>query len=254
MDFAPVLTYSDEEIASYQQQIDATFQTIENNVKGLSQIEKIKYVYDYVIDNIEYKENKNDQNILSALIDHQSVCAGYAKSYQYIMNRLGFEVSYIVGDAKETHSQTQENTAHAWDMVVYQGDYYYVDPTWGDVTIGKAHHCYGYFMMNSDDMLSCYTPKSAYEKTMKNQYQYYQTIHSYMENNSHDVLNQAIQLAKNDAHVAEIKCANENVYQQLKSQMENSSIVYEILKREQLLGNHPTYSCDDALKLVEIYF
>lgn len=88
--------------------------------------ERIKYVYEYLINTVEYQAGSADsQNIQSALLYHASVCAGYAKAFQYILHRMGLFCTYVTGT-------TKDGGDHGWNMVRIDGDYYYVDVTWGD--------------------------------------------------------------------------------------------------------------------------
>lgn len=254
MDFSPVITYTKDEIKNYENLIYQTVSTITSSVKNMSQIEQLKYVYDYLAQNITYQENENDQNIISAFINHQSVCAGYAKSYQYILNSLGYEVSYIVGNTKESHDQNAKNTAHAWNMICINGDYYYIDPTWGDVEAMNPHTCYGYFLMNSDDMLASYTPTSDYEKTVNNQINYYSMMNCYYDKNDNQIIQNAIAFAKENQTVVEIKCSDENTYNQLLYKIQNTSIIYELLKKQGITTSQAKYSCDEGIHLIEIYY
>lgn len=91
-----------------------------------SEYEKIKYVYEYIIQTVEYSQDSHDsQNIQSALLYHASVCAGYSKAFQYILNRMGLFCTYITGTI-------QDGGDHGWNMVRIGENYYYVDVTWGD--------------------------------------------------------------------------------------------------------------------------
>ncbi len=95
--------------------------------------EKEKYVHDYLIDNIIYDETHYiNQNAYSALIDGRTVCAGYARAFQYIMQKLDIPCYYVVGIADEDH---------AWNMVELDGEFYNVDVTWDDTEYGR----YDYF-------------------------------------------------------------------------------------------------------------
>lgn len=90
--------------------------------------EKIKYVYETLIYETDYDlEASENQNIYSVLVGHASVCQGYAKAFQYLMHRMGVECALVQGEVLDT------GEGHAWNLVRADGDYYYVDATWGDI-------------------------------------------------------------------------------------------------------------------------
>ena len=96
--------------------------------KSASEYEKVKYVYEYLIQNTEYDlESENNQNILSVCENSRSVCQGYAKTYQYLLNRLNVFCTLVKGRVIDRES-------HVWNLVQVDGEYYYVDPTWGDAS------------------------------------------------------------------------------------------------------------------------
>ena len=88
--------------------------------------QKVKYVYEYLIDVVDYAQGSRDnQNVQSALLYHSSVCAGYARAFQYILHRMGLFCTYVTG-------KIETGGDHGWNIVRI-GDYYYnVDVTWGD--------------------------------------------------------------------------------------------------------------------------
>ena len=87
---------------------------------------KILYVYEKIVDEVEYDESAPDnQNIYSIFVNKKSVCAGYSKATQYLLEKLGIFCTYVTG-------KTTEGGSHAWNLVKCNGDYYYVDTTWGD--------------------------------------------------------------------------------------------------------------------------
>ena len=91
-----------------------------------NEYEKAKYIFEKIIDITNYNINAyNNQDIESVFLQGESVCAGYAKATQYLLNLLNIEASYITGE-------DLYGVPHAWNYVKLDGEYYYMDTTFGE--------------------------------------------------------------------------------------------------------------------------
>lgn len=122
-----------EEIAS---QIVSEAQNLPNDY------EKEKFVHDELIERVSYNLGAEmNQSAYSALVNGQTVCAGYARAYQYLLQQLGIPCYYCTGFAGERH---------AWNIVALDDGYYNVDATWDDSGSGQ----YDYFNKTDADYAS----------------------------------------------------------------------------------------------------
>ncbi|MGV8906903.1 MAG: transglutaminase domain-containing protein [Acetobacterium sp.] len=149
--------YEIEEKNRRQAEIDADYDAFSAAMPGnLDEYGKVKYVYDYIVKNTEYVvDPPEDQNIYSVFGNNASVCAGYAKSTQYLLKRLGMDCSYVAGEAKN-------QGPHAWNLVQVDGDYYYLDATWGEFSVTdnsepEKNISYDYFCVTTADLLKTHT-------------------------------------------------------------------------------------------------
>ncbi len=104
-----------------------------------SDYEKEVYLHDTLLSQADYNlDAPNNQSAYSALVDGQTVCAGYARAYQYLMQKIGIPCYYCTGYAGENH---------AWNIVSLDDGYYNVDTTWDDTD----PNTYDYFNKSDND-------------------------------------------------------------------------------------------------------
>ncbi|MBO5093344.1 MAG: hypothetical protein J6C33_03175 [Lachnospiraceae bacterium] len=115
-------------------------ETILSGAQGLdSDYDKERYVHDALVRSVEYvRSAEMNQSAYSALVNGRTVCAGYARAFQYLLQRLGIPCYYCTGYAGESH---------AWNIVCLDGEYYNADVTWDDSDGGT----YDYFNKTDAD-------------------------------------------------------------------------------------------------------
>lgn len=148
---------SKEQIDQCESQVIAVKNQILNQIAGKNDIEKMRYIHDYLVDTIEYDQKfveKKIYNIYGALVSKTCVCEGYAKASQYLLNEAGLENIIITGTATNSDGKTEN---HAWNYVNIDEKWYAIDTTWDDPIIvggGKLTNTirYRYFLKGSSTM------------------------------------------------------------------------------------------------------
>lgn len=216
--------FNNEKIKNYQKQLNMIVQQIKENTKELEDYEKIKYIYEYLIQQCEYLEGaKYNQEIISALIYHQTVCSGYAKALQYLLHEVGIEATYLTG---MSDAPSGNNDYHAWNMVKYENDYYYVDATWGDLVNDEFETInYDYLMFSSDEMVKNYQIEDAYENTVNDQNTYYKKEGYYFDHYRLNDLKQKININQNECHFQ----FSSEIYEYAKNRLVSLGDAYKII-------------------------
>lgn len=141
-----IATYSNEKVAyvvpkynglmadiqTYQEQIDNQLKHAFEVMSTFStDIAKVKYAHDYLVHTIDYvSDSEYNQNIYSSIMNKESVCAGYAKGFQYMMQKMEIPCTYVSG--------TANGGPHAWNILLLDGECYAMDVTWDDPVFYNA--------------------------------------------------------------------------------------------------------------------
>lgn len=139
------LSYNDTagEIDAARARFDAAVAQVVQAAAGYgSAVEQEKYVHDYLVETITYDLGADmNQSAYSALVNGRTVCAGYARAFQYLMQQLGLPCYFATGYAGE---------AHAWNVLFLEGEYYNVDVTWDDAA--RSGISYDYFNLTDAEL------------------------------------------------------------------------------------------------------
>ena len=116
-----------------------------------SQIDKEKKAHDVISRDVRYQLGSPfNQSAYSAVVNHVSVCVGYAKTLDMLLNAAGVDSALVNSDN------------HAWNLVRANGTWYYIDVTWDDQEWGTR---YDYFNRSASAIAdSDHTPKSMWKK------------------------------------------------------------------------------------------
>lgn len=133
--FSGDYTMEDDEIERRSSLLEAELEQWLSGMPKENDYEKAKYLYEYLISHTEYEMGCADsQNICSVLLNGRSVCQGYAKAFQLLCQRAGIPAFLVTGKVR--------GQGHAWDMILVDGQWYYVDPTWGDASYRQEEGVY----------------------------------------------------------------------------------------------------------------
>lgn len=133
---------SEAAVNSAIQSYEAALKTIVDGAKKLNSVkEKVEYVNNYIAQNNNYgygTKVEGDRNVdtpkaayvhtsYGALVNKESVCEGYAKSFNAAMDRLGIPCVCIQGAADGSGKGNYQ--PHMWNAVQVDGMWYLVDVT-----------------------------------------------------------------------------------------------------------------------------
>ncbi|TSI08349.1 DUF5050 domain-containing protein [Lysinibacillus sp. BW-2-10] len=122
------------------------------NPETMSDFEKVKFVNDYIVKNTAYGEDTtaSPHSANAVVAEGQGVCQGYALLALKLLQDLGIETQYVVGEVY--------TGGHAWNLVKVDGQWYHLDTTWNDPTPDRKNVVrYEYFLMNDAKMRKDHT-------------------------------------------------------------------------------------------------
>jgi len=192
---------------------------------SMTDLEKVKTIYEWIVTKVTYdkaavnstSENKSLYNAFSmegVFFDKRAVCDGKSKAFALLCGMEGIKAVRVVGFANEnlanqiaiwagkgaTESQIMQSLSstgwgHAWNKVLVDAngdnikEWYVVDTTWGDLSIGtgyspKEYLTYDYFLVTDKDIerthISYQTQYNA--TTAFNAYDYISVYHNDVNN------------------------------------------------------------------------
>lgn len=144
---------TEEELPEFRSTFETQANRILNQAWNLADdYEKEKYIHNRLLELVEYQSGAAmSQSAYSALVNGKTVCAGYARAFQYLMQQMGIPCYYCTGYSGENH---------AWNIIYLYGEYYNVDLTWDDTEPAT----YLYFNKTDEDYKSTHARRGLAQK------------------------------------------------------------------------------------------
>lgn len=111
--------------------------------KGATDLEKAQIAHDLIIKKVQYDDEYDSdipntlyhQSAYSVFCDSYTVCAGYTKAFEILMNSVGIDVVGVTSRKVMGYDFFGNPIVegHAWNAVCLNDTWYYVDCTWDDL-------------------------------------------------------------------------------------------------------------------------
>ena len=234
MEVQPEYQVAGQEARNLQNQIEAKAdQWIQGAPQG-DTYERIKYVYETLIDQVEYQEDSpQNQNIRSVFLEGKTVCMGYSKAAQYLLNRMGIFCTLVTGTVTG-----EKPSSHAWNLVKIKDQYYYMDVTWGNPGYlnpveNDAYISYSYLCCNWDTLAPTHVPDDTIPlpSCEDDSYNYYKNKGRWYDSFDWDQIYQVIQSdLVQGAEMTELRFAGEESYATATEALVDGNLIQEAVQ------------------------
>lgn len=237
----PVYTVEKEQTESLKQQIEQQAdEWIVEIDASFDAYEKIKSVYELLIREVEYDETSlYNQTIQSVFLEKKTVCMGYAKATQYLLNKMGIFCTLVTGNILD-----EANSSHAWNLVRIGENYYYVDTTWGSPGYnaqGDREEAISYSYLCCSDKIISATHKANEDILLPSctdeSYHYYRRkgcwYETYDKQRICDVLKRDIET---NSPKTELCFQGEEEYQQAVQDLVEGNLIQEVIQKTSILS------------------
>jgi transglutaminase/protease-like cytokinesis protein 3 len=96
--------------------------------ENMSYLRKVRWIHDWICKRctpIPQYANTAGHNGYEAIVNRKGVCEGYAVLFKAICDANGITSRFVLGSLDKKYD-------HAWNAVLYEGEWYFVDVYWDD--------------------------------------------------------------------------------------------------------------------------
>lgn len=234
VNFSPVYSMSQTDVSVMQGHINNYVANCLAGIDtGADAYTKVKYLFEYLIINTEYDETVEfNQTICSVAISGRTVCLGYARMMQYLLQELDIEAAVVLG-------HTNDGVSHAWNLIKLGNAYYYVDPTWGDRSYRTSEDTqaqsminYEYLCITSDELAATHTATTIVPlpRCVFQQDNYYVREGKYIT--SIEPQQFAMAFSTSSYGIMSIKCQNRQVYDAVRKYLIDEGNLYQYINSQ----------------------
>lgn len=136
-------TYNKEQFDLRQETLSARLGQILYNVvpEGATDLQTYAALYQYVCEMSNYAPDIIDAETMgpdSILINKVGICWGFSEYMAYLLPKFGISCDYV------------DNTTHAWNQIVIDGELYHSDVTFGTGMYESTSNSFETFLMNDE--------------------------------------------------------------------------------------------------------
>ncbi|MDE7321154.1 MAG: hypothetical protein K2N73_00225 [Lachnospiraceae bacterium] len=236
-----------------EQKLVECFQQVPMNEDEYS---TVKFLYEWLINNTEYdKTVENNQNICSVFLQGRSVCQGYAKAMQYMLQKADIQCLLVTGFTN--------GERHGWNLVRVNDNYYYLDPTWGDASYASGNTAdnaadgvpainYDYFLVTTDEITRTHSLEKVVELPLCLAVEDNYFVREGLYFDSYDEGHLALVLGSDSAKSAgyvTLKCSSDSYDTMMQTLIEEQKI-FDFIDRQ---GASIAYTSNEALRTISFW-
>ena len=146
-------SYSEEEAVKVKEKIEKEYsRIIQEAHKYDTDYEKVRFVHDelirigkYAYDGYSQNDENKYQSMVSIFETGDTVCAGFANGFKFIMDNLGIETIAV-----KAINEDEPSKSHIWNMVKIEDVWFNLDITWDYDLTENEKISYKYFLIDTD--------------------------------------------------------------------------------------------------------
>ncbi len=226
--------------------------------------EKELYIHDYLVTNCVYVDPETStsaNSVYGCLVNGKASCEGYARAFQYLLNKLNINNRLVTGESTE---DGEAYIGHMWNYVVLDGEGYFVDVTWDDPKTATQVLRHTFFNVTTNDIL---LEHRNIEQTLPlctaKKYNYFVYENAFINNIATEQLEVAVENAVYNSSRRGYKCVelrfnDGESLNSAKDTLFNTGVIYTIYHDlgliEDLVGAKVYYSTDEKMNALCLFF